>query len=858
MVGVIGVGSYAAYQAHKGMNMPTVAVVDEAKTDAAVGDLDAPPLQKLPDDALAGAEPIQLSTPAKSQRQTTAVADNTFDELDQPATKATSKKNAAATKRSAQILPVNQKATADFGSDDPIEEVKAPKRPRGKDLAVATTDDTGTKAGRQQIRQISATIEEEETPAGEIQAPASSDDNSFVDDATNTAADVSEPAATDLSAQSEPEQPASQEPVTQEPAKAQQFSEPDFDSAPPPVLSNRAKKKRQETASEADTNNAAPFDDGPAEPAAASATTSKTEAQGDSKSEAAAELSVPAQAETTAISEPVTSAPPASEPVIDSESSSPAKLPQAPPSSFEDDAPAKDTIPARKQIPALPSSLEPADRPAKKKSMSPRRSSDYDRVMPVDESDMVGDGVVGDASLRGVQQPRLTIEKVAQQQAVLDQPLVYTIIVKNTGTVDAHNIVIEDRIPKGTELQGTAPQAELAGKRLLWNQKLLKPNEEKRISIKVIPKQEGPVGSVARVYFATEVTAEIVVAAPQLDFTVKAPREVRLGQQFDVVFLVRNTGKVEANNVIIRDIVPPILNAEKGDDIECMVGKLAPGESREIVLNVTAAKTGSVRNQAYLQADSGIKKQFDSDIDVIGEVLVLTRSGHNRLYVERPAVFTNSIRNDGNQRAESVKISEVVPAGMEFDSASDGGRFDPNLRAVVWTLGPLPPGGDKQVTVKYVPKETGTHPAKITASGAAGSTASINAGVEVVGKPELQMETLTATGVVTLGDRITSRFQLNNTGTAPANNVQLRIQLPQELRLVSVKGTKLRRSGNSNEVLFDPILELAPRSKVAYELVLEPISEADAQIVLEISADHMTRPGRRIETIQIARDALKE
>jgi uncharacterized repeat protein (TIGR01451 family) len=470
--------------------------------------------------------------------------------------------------------------------------------------------------------------------------------------------------------------------------------------------------------------------------------------------------------------------------------------------------------------------------------------------------EMVGDGTVGEASQRGIQQPRVSIEKVAQQQAVLDQPFVYSIIVRNTGSVDAHNLVIEDRIPKGTELVGTAPQAELAGKRLIWNHLVLKPNEEKKISIKVIPKQEGPVGSVARVYFATEVSAEIVVAAPQLEFTVKAPSEVRIGQHFDLVFTLKNIGTVDANNIVVRDLVPEELKHEAGSDIECPIGKMAPQESREIVLPVTAARTGTVVNKAILTADSGVKKNLDSSINVIGEVLVLTRTGHNRVYVERSTAFTNTVRNDGNRLAEKVRISEVVPAGLQFETASDGGRYDANLKAVVWTLGPLAPGADKTLTVNYVPKETGTHSTKITATGNAGSTASIQSTVDVYGKPELQMETLSATGAVTIGDRITSKFQLNNTGTAAANNVQLRIKLPRELKLISVNGAKYQQK--DNVILFESIDELPPRSKAAYELVLEPVAEADAQIGLEISAAHLKdKPGRRVETIQIARDPLK-
>ena len=504
--------------------------------------------------------------------------------------------------------------------------------------------------------------------------------------------------------------------------------------------------------------------------------------------------------------------------------------------------------------PSMPMELggEFTDAPPPRTPATKKRRAEID---PPTTMDLSGDGVAGDASQKGLQQPRLTIEKIAQQQAVLEQPLIYTIIVKNTGSVVAHNVVIEDRIPKGTELLGTSPRAELSGKRLIWNEPSLKPNEEKKISIKVVPKQEGPIGSVARVYFATEVSAEIQVAIPQLEFTVKAPQEVRLGQTFDMVFNLKNIGTVDASNISVRDIIPGHLKHEAGTDIECPIGKLAPNEVREIVLPVTATATGSGSNRAFLTADSGIKKELESTINVVGELLVLTRSGQNRVYVERPVVFTNNVRNDGNLRVANVRVAEVVPAGMEFETASDGGKYDPNLKAVVWTLGPLAPGDDRAVTVKYVPKETGTLGGKITATGATGSTASVNSTVDVVGRPELQMETLSATGVVTVGDRITSKLQLKNAGTAPARNVQLSIRLPSELRLVEVRGRNFQKKGD--RVVFDLIDELAPRTNIAFELILEPTSEADARIQLEISAEHLTKPHRRDETIQIVQDALK-
>lgn len=881
MVGVVGVGIFAAYHAQKGMNL-TVSNApkgsDDSKnervgssTDEASDDTSNPQEPAF----LAGLdEPSEKPSQRRASKETKSRTDFLDDfSLDEPSVKTASAKDEGKTvpvKRNQKRPGIDFRESAeplDAASDRSAEPKRLPDE--------ESSELVSPKKNRQPIRQVKADVSENEsaTAATENQLDPFAEDNEDTQKAaqkttleknsstkSESTAKKSAPASFDEPAESEfptevsetenKKTPAADkekfelETPEQAPGRAKVSTGIGADSEPP--RSKRAKQgavKRFENQTESEAD---PFSsDSRVNPARSPATSKSGTGKSLSDLDAPKQIDEPAREEPAIVNDPA--AAPRSLP---NESNNISNV-------SNEDVPAPRTNPKRNR-PAIPATLSEDPNPGflneapKRTHESHSRRSDRD---PVSSVDMVGDGIAGDASQRGVQQPRLTIEKVAAQQAVLEQPLVYSIIVKNTGSVDAHNVVIEDRIPKGTELLGTAPQAELSGKRLIWNHLLLKPNEEKKISIKVIPHQEGPIGSVARVYFATEVSAEIVVSAPQLDFTVKAPSEVRIGQHFELVFTLKNVGTVDATNIKVFDVVPDELKNEAGADIECAIGKMAPQETREIVLPVTAIKTGNLVNKAVMTADPGIKKSLDSSINVIGELLVLTRTGQNKLYVERAAVFTNNIRNDGNQRADSVRISEVVPAGMQFETASDGGKYDANLKAVVWTVGPLPPGVDKSVSVKYVPKETGPRETKISATGSAGSTAAIQSTIEVVGKPELQMETLTATGTVTVGDRITSKFQLNNTGTAAARNVRLRIKLPRELKLISVKGAKFQKEEDS--VVFETIGELPPRTKAAYELVLEPIAEADAQIGLEISADHLSKPGRRVETIQIANDALK-
>ena len=76
---------------------------------------------------------------------------------------------------------------------------------------------------------------------------------------------------------------------------------------------------------------------------------------------------------------------------------------------------------------------------------------------PDTKPDVQGDGTVSEQAPLGPQRPQLNIEKIAPQNALIGQPLIYTILVKNVGNSDAHDVVVEDRIPKGTHSQRHDP-----------------------------------------------------------------------------------------------------------------------------------------------------------------------------------------------------------------------------------------------------------------------------------------------------------------------------------------------------------------------------------------------------------------
>ncbi len=504
--------------------------------------------------------------------------------------------------------------------------------------------------------------------------------------------------------------------------------------------------------------------------------------------------------------------------------------------------------PVKKSSPRLPVDLDASD----------RGLPDLGGFGPTDnafrDDELHGDGTPDRDAPQGLQQPRLTIEKIAPKQAVVGQPLVYAVVVKNVGSADAHQVTVEDRIPKGTKLEGTSPRAELIDKRLVWKLGTIKPDEQKKISIKLIPQEQGPIGSVAKVNFVAEIAAEIEVTAPQILVSIDAPSQVRLGSKLQIVFKIRNAGRADARNVIVRNLIPEGLRHPAGVDLEYAMGTLPAQESREIKLDLIATKNGKVANKTIITADGGVNVEEDTPVEVIGEQLLLTRTGKNRLFVDKAAVFTSTVANEGTASATKVMVAEVVPAGLEFVSASDNGKYDPVTRAVTWSVGPIGPGEELKLSTKLMPKNLGDYRATVTVTGPAGSVATVDAELKIDGFPAVAVESKSNARLISVGEKATIRIGCKNQGTAAAKNLILSASLPPELKLVDGKGPAAwARQGNV--ITFEAIPHLDPSETATFDVQVEGVAEGDTRIELQISADHLNRPLHRDETIRVAPEA---
>jgi len=517
---------------------------------------------------------------------------------------------------------------------------------------------------------------------------------------------------------------------------------------------------------------------------------------------------------------------------------------------FDEEQPIQET---GGELPAFPETDEPSLQP---QEQSPETLSQQPDAEPIDSPEaseqdyLTGEATIHQRAPRGSQRPQLQIEKRAPNNAVLGQPLVYEIVVRNHGQAAAHQVVVQDRIPAGSRLSGTIPRAELLDKKLNWKLGTIEPGQEQIIKVRVVPTKEGEIGSIATVNFVAEVAAQTMITAPKIDFELLGPPQARLGEPVVFSFRVANNGSGNASGVVIRNLLPPELKHSGGNDLEYEVGDLPAGKSLDVKLTLTAARLGNAVNRAILSAAGGLSTESTAPIEIVGSKLKITRTGPKKRFLGRPAEFVNTVVNESEVPARTITVVEKVPPGLDFVASTGGGRFDPVQRAVVWRIDGIGPHDSQVLKVKLVARQEGTQQSLVTLVDSTGSREEVTSETTIVGFTNVGLQLSPIDSPVEVGTQVALKVKARNSGTNPANNVQLSLVLPNGLEPVTVEGpAPYTQEGRTLQ--FESIPSIDGGSDAAIEVVLIATDPGNGRLHFELNADEMQDPLIREEPIYV-------
>jgi len=231
---------------------------------------------------------------------------------------------------------------------------------------------------------------------------------------------------------------------------------------------------------------------------------------------------------------------------------------------------------------------------------------------------------------------------------------------------------------------------------------------------------------------------------------------------------------------------------------------------------------------------------------VAGPNVEISKSCPGLRYLGRVAKFEITVTNTGDEVAQNVTVTDMIPSGLDLVNADGGGSRESGR--VVWRVGDLPAGQSKTFNTTFNCNRIGKfmNEARVTYCAEAVATCE----VEVKGIPAILLECVDNPDPIEIGSNVTYTIVVTNQGSAVGTNIALTITLPGEEEYISSTGpTKAEMSGQT--VNFKPLPTLAPKARATYTLVAKGIGEGDVRFKVEMISDQIKTPVMETESTNI-------
>ncbi|MDI9569429.1 MAG: carboxypeptidase regulatory-like domain-containing protein [Pseudomonadota bacterium] len=425
-------------------------------------------------------------------------------------------------------------------------------------------------------------------------------------------------------------------------------------------------------------------------------------------------------------------------------------------------------------------------------------------------------------STKVVAKPILNINKTADKAAVIaGQNLVYTITYSNTGNADTANVVISDTLPANVTFVSASDDGQTKDGVVTWAIGALAKKTEKTVTLTVkVNADVADGGSVVNSTYtikgdgadqAAGKSLTTAVIKPVLSIYKTGTATVNVGGNIVYTITYENKGGADATNAVIKDTLPTGTNfvsatgggTESGGVVTWNIGTVAKNSGPQTVsFTVTVPKADKLVNGAVITNETYSIACAELKDPVVGTTLARTTVNAPILTIAKKApvsvgaganlTYEISYSNTGGMDSTGVVITDTVPTGTTFVSATGGGTESGGV--VTWTIGNLAKGATATVTFTVkAPASDGTA-IKNSGYGIVCNELTAKAtGPDVItlttGKPILTISKTTDKTEVKPGAELTYTITYNNTGNVAATAVTVSDAIPFNTEFKSATGT---------------------------------------------------------------------
>ena len=406
----------------------------------------------------------------------------------------------------------------------------------------------------------------------------------------------------------------------------------------------------------------------------------------------------------------------------------------------------------------------------------------------------------------------------------------YTVTVTNDGIGDAKDVVVRDVLGEGLKFVSATGNYSFdeATRTVTWIVDLAK-GESKVFSVIAIV---SGYGNVTNSLVVGNKTTGVNVTVPEINPDKTVDNEIpNFGDNVTYTVTVTNDGIGDANNVVITDVLDKglkFLNAtgnftydEKTGTITWTVD-LAKGETKTFNVNVTVLGYGVLPNTVAVGNKTAVRNI------TVPEIITVKEVNSSDIHIGDEITYTITVSNPGKINATNVVIRDILPEGLKFINASNGGVYDPVTGIITWILN-ITANSTVDLTADVCVNKSGN----ITNTVNVGNK-TFNCTIESGDIVDLEIHIVADKSEIYVGDNVVYTVTVINNGPSDAINTIANILIPNALSILSynaTKGTFDITSGNWS------IGNLTNGEKVVLTFVAKALNEGNSTVYVNVTSE---------------------
>lgn len=400
------------------------------------------------------------------------------------------------------------------------------------------------------------------------------------------------------------------------------------------------------------------------------------------------------------------------------------------------------------------------------------------------------------------------------------QTVTYTITVNNAGPSDATGVKVTELLPAGLTYQSSVPSPGTSYSSVngIWDINALAGGKSAKLTITATLSSKGIITNTATVS-GTEKDNSLqnnsstvkITVSPAIDLDIK--RSVSAGPYYEgnvvrYTIVIQNLGPDNATGVDVTNVLPSKLTFKNatpsfGTYVNVTnvwtVGNLNAGSSAGLIVDAFIADTGKIGNTISISGKEYetvlINNTFDNffNAEPSTDLAVKKAVSAGPYYNGDDVSYTITAYNYGPSRANNISVKDVLPAGLQFVSAtSSTGSYSQSTGD--WAIQSFPANTVNTLTIKAKMIQPGIIKNKTAISGLGFDPTPSNGAdsvtITVLPTSHVDVKKTIDKPAVTMGGEVNYTITAHNTGPDKATQVIAVDKLPSGLIYVSSSAQK--------------------------------------------------------------------